>query len=157
MPFYGILHGYGTAIVQEHTMLAQTPQRHGAHFVAGALASVLNDAVPGSDVMQQKVTIGMEGDAAESCGHTVGSTIDNRSRSRCYKGRGMTQATTCPLKHALTLFERSLTCGLALIRLLWVRGTWRSGWRFGGPHKVGGKNDAIVAIVWLAYRFKSVD
>lgn len=58
-------------------MLAQTPQRHGAHFVAGTLTSILHDAVPCSDVMQQKVTVGMEGNTAESCGHSVGATIDD--------------------------------------------------------------------------------
>ena len=38
---------------------AESPQRHGAQFVGGILRGILDDAVTGSNVVQQEVAVGM--------------------------------------------------------------------------------------------------
>lgn len=61
-------------------MHSQPPERHSAHFVSRVLGRVLDDAVAGSDFMQEEIPVGMDDLVAQSIGYGESPSIDHGSR-----------------------------------------------------------------------------
>src|SRR5690242_5214473 len=77
---------------------AQAPKWRRAELVRSILRPGLDDAVAGPDVVQQKITVGMDYLVAERCRHRKGPAID-RLAGRCRRdGLDMTDIAADPLE-----------------------------------------------------------
>lgn len=68
--------------MQKGPALAQAPQRGGPHHVPGNLTPILDDAIPGTDVMQEKIAEGVKRQIAEGRRHGIGA-IEEPGAGRC--------------------------------------------------------------------------
>src|SRR4029077_12170206 len=80
---------------------AESPQRHGAQFVGGILRWILNDAVAGSNVVEQEIAVRMNNLVPQRLRHGERSPIDHRPRSSGNDGTDMAGGTADALKQIL--------------------------------------------------------
>jgi len=144
---------------------AHTPQRSRAHLVLGALlvllrevarhllrepASVvlrirLHDSVPGADIVQEEIAVGMESDRAESRWDDERASIDPRPRGRSFQRSDMAGSTADLIEELRTPLCRSCGCQLLVSRR-----------RFQCPHEPGQSIDIeqsvrTLSVVGLGY------
>src|SRR4029077_13508728 len=80
MTLNGVVERFAAAIVQEFCPGAHSPKRRRAHLLRGILRTVLDDAVTGAYVMQQKVAVRVNDFVAERIRHGGGSGRDSSAR-----------------------------------------------------------------------------
>src|SRR6267378_6956500 len=80
---------------------AQPPKWDRAELVRGILRPGLDDAVAGPDVVQQKITVGMDDLIAERRWHRESPAIDHGAGRRCRDGLDMTDIAADPLEQRL--------------------------------------------------------
>src|SRR5262249_5913569 len=75
------------AVVHQAVMRTYSPQRRSAHHIGCALSAVLDDAIAGSDIVQQEIAVRMDDLAAQLGRHGEGAAIDDGAcRSGCDRG-----------------------------------------------------------------------
>src|ERR1700719_5052472 len=80
---------------------AQTPRWSRTELVRGILRPGLDDAVAGPDVVQQKITVGMDDLVAERCRHGESPAIDHGTGWRRGDGLDVTDIAADPLEQRL--------------------------------------------------------
>ena len=84
----------GGAVVHQAVASPQAPERRGAHFVYGIGRAVLHDAVAGTDVMKQKIAVGVNDLASQGVWDGEGPAVDHRAGGRGSDGGDMTGGAT---------------------------------------------------------------
>src|SRR5882672_6694170 len=84
----------GSAVMHQTVAGPQTPQWSGSQFVHGVGGAVLDNAISGSDVMQQEIAEGVDHLPTKSIRHSKGSTVDHRAGGRGGDGSDMAGCTT---------------------------------------------------------------
>src|ERR1700756_2281500 len=85
---------------------AESPQRHGTQFVGGILRWILNDAVAGSNVVEQEIAVRMNDLIPQRLGHGESSAVNDRSRRSGNDGTDMASGTADALKQILARLRR---------------------------------------------------
>ena len=79
-------HGDGQAIMHKAIASAKSPERRCADLVRRALATVLDNSISSTDVVQSKIAEGMDYFVAQSCRYPERSAVNHRSRCCRCKG-----------------------------------------------------------------------
>ena len=85
---------------------AESPEGNGAQFVGGVLRGILDDAVAGTDVVEQEVAVGMDDFVAERIGDGERSAIDDRSGGSRDDAADVAGGTADVFEHSLALLSR---------------------------------------------------
>src|ERR1700761_1996177 len=111
------LQGQRSEVMHKARPHAQTPEWRCAKFVGGVLRSSLDDAVAGLDVVQQKITVGMDDLVAERCRHGESPAVDQRAHRRRRDALDMTDTAADLLEQRLPSLGICTGCQLGI--------TWR--------------------------------
>src|SRR5262245_35345012 len=102
MPLYGVERIVGIAIVHQTSSGSKTPQRRRTDPVLRVRTTVLNNAIPGTDVVHKEVTERVDDLIPESWRNRERSAINSRSDGSRHDGAHVARDTADPVKDPLT-------------------------------------------------------